>query len=481
MKIIWICFSLFFMTGINGQILVNKNHRFLQDKSGKPFFWLADTDWELFHRLTREEAGILIKTRSSQGFNVLQAVALAEFNGLHQPNRYGDIPLIHDDPTHLNITPGNDPSDSIAYDYWDHLDYIIQLAANYKMYIGLVPTWGDKVAHLWGDGPIIFNESNAKAYASTLAKRYKNQWNIIWILGGDRPPGKYTGNDQVEYDHRPVWRAMANAILKEIPNAFITYHPSGGKSNATSTALQNESWLDLNAFQSGHGSREADSWNWTRSDLSLTPPKPTLDMEVCYEDHPVNPWDGKWTRARGYFHAYDVRARMYRGIFAGQCGVTYGHHHVWQFMNANLNPAINTGDTIIPWQNAIRSEAATQVIHLKNLITSRPYFDRVNDTSLIVSKIGNTYKDRLECIRAQDKSFAMIYSPTPSPVQVDLNKISGNKKVGWYYDVKSGEATRIPMNYHQGIYEFVAPKNVMDWVLVIDNMEKKYRKPGSIY
>ena len=71
-----------------------------------------------------------------------------------------------------------------------------------------------------------------------------------------RPPGKYTGNDQVEYDHRPVWRTMANAILKEIPNAFITYHPSGGSRMPHRLHYQNESWLDLNAFQSGHGSRK---------------------------------------------------------------------------------------------------------------------------------------------------------------------------------------------------------------------------------
>jgi hypothetical protein len=40
---------------------------------------------------------------------------------------------------------------------------------------------------MWGDGPKIFNEANAEAYATILARRYAKKWNIIWILGGDRP------------------------------------------------------------------------------------------------------------------------------------------------------------------------------------------------------------------------------------------------------------------------------------------------------
>ena len=109
---------LFFVFDGHVQIQVSSNHLFLQNKNGKPFFWLGDTDWELFHRLNREEAAEFLEIRKQQGFNVIQAVALAEFQGLHQPNRYGDIPLINDDPAQLATTPGNDPNDSEQYDYW---------------------------------------------------------------------------------------------------------------------------------------------------------------------------------------------------------------------------------------------------------------------------------------------------------------------------------------------------------------------------
>ena len=458
------------------QIKVSPNKKFLTTNDGKPFFWLGDTDWEMCHRLTREEVEIFIDTRSQQGYNVLQIVALAEFNGVREPNRYGDYPLNNEDPTQLSVTPGSNPASAYEYDYWDHVDFIINKAAEKGIYIGLLPTWGDKVAQLWGDGPIIFNEQNAETYGSILAKRYSKNWNIIWILGGDRPATYKKENKDI--DDRPTWRAMAKGIEGALgKEAFITYHPSGG-SNSTSRYIHEDSWLDMNAFQSGHGSRESEAWDWVLRDLAMKPEKPTLDMEPCYEDHPVNPWDGKWTRQRGYFTAYDVRARVYRGIFAGACGVTYGHHQIWQFMNPELYKPINVGDTIIRWQQAKDAEAAGEMQYVKNLMLSRPYFSRIADQSIIKSPAGKDYKDLVYATIDGNKTFAMIYMPQNKPVQIDLSKVSGSKKNAWWYDVRNGKATMVNSVGGKGTKTFSPPKNGVDWVLVIDDASKKYGAPG---
>ena len=80
-------------------VKISDNRRFLVDQNGAPFFWLGDTAWELFHRLNREEADRYLENRARLGFTVVQAVALAELDGLHAPNPYGHTPLIDDDPT----------------------------------------------------------------------------------------------------------------------------------------------------------------------------------------------------------------------------------------------------------------------------------------------------------------------------------------------------------------------------------------------
>ncbi len=90
-KIVLIAIAVFFTSTFSyTQIGVDatKSH-LISKKDNKPFFWLADTEWELFHRLDREEATHYLETRAKQKFNVVMAVALAELNGLEEPNAYG--------------------------------------------------------------------------------------------------------------------------------------------------------------------------------------------------------------------------------------------------------------------------------------------------------------------------------------------------------------------------------------------------------
>src|SRR5205823_14903635 len=79
------------------RLKVSDDKHHLVTADGKPFFWLGDTGWELFHKLNKEDATAYFKKRSEQGFNVIQAVALAELDGLHTPNAYGSLPFIDSD------------------------------------------------------------------------------------------------------------------------------------------------------------------------------------------------------------------------------------------------------------------------------------------------------------------------------------------------------------------------------------------------
>ena len=65
----------------NPALKISDNHRYLVDADGKPFFYLADTAWELFHRLKREEASEYLKDRAAKHFNVIQAWFLPNSTG----------------------------------------------------------------------------------------------------------------------------------------------------------------------------------------------------------------------------------------------------------------------------------------------------------------------------------------------------------------------------------------------------------------
>ncbi|WP_245957847.1 glycoside hydrolase family 140 protein [Niabella yanshanensis] len=448
------------------QIAVSPSKTYLT-KNNQPFFWLADTGWELFHRLSREEAIYYLNVRQQQGFNVIMAVALAELDGIRTPNYYGDLPFSDLKTLTWAETRGNNPKDSIAYDYWDHVDFVIREAAKRNIFIGLLPTWGDKVVP-GAAGPVIFTDSLSSCnYARKLANRYKNQKNIIWILGGDRPAVDNRNGKEIR-DYRPIWRAMAKAIQDVYgKRVFIAYHPNWFSGEYFG---KDDDWLSITAMQSGHGSREIKVWDWVRWGLKMTPKRPFMDMEPCYEDHPVSPWDGKWTRSsRGYFTDYDVRARIYRGIFAGGCGAVYGHHQIWQFVDTNRNKPVFTGDTLIGWKQAMVAKGAVQMGHLKKLVSLHADFEREEDSLLIASDRGHDYKDIIIATRSKNRSYAMVYLPRAESIKINLDRLNeGPKKITWFNPV-NGSKSILPGRYQNGIATLRPPDATQkDWVLIVD-------------
>src|SRR5450755_217565 len=86
----------------HGRLMVTADGHYLQYEDGKPFFWLGDTGWELFHRLKLDEIRTYIENRKQKGLNVIQSVVLAEFEGMTKPDQNGDVPLINNDPEKPN-------------------------------------------------------------------------------------------------------------------------------------------------------------------------------------------------------------------------------------------------------------------------------------------------------------------------------------------------------------------------------------------
>ena len=119
------------------RLKVADNKRFLVTADGKPFFWLGDTAWELFHRLNREDADKYLINRAERRFTVVQAVVLAELDGLNDSNANGDRPLDGNDPTRPNEA------------YFAHVDWIVARANALGLYVGMLPTWGDKWNKKW--------------------------------------------------------------------------------------------------------------------------------------------------------------------------------------------------------------------------------------------------------------------------------------------------------------------------------------------
>ena len=108
---------------------------------------------------------------------------------------------------------------------------------------------------------------------------------------------------------------------------------------------------------------------------------------------------------------------------------------------------------------------------------SRPQ-NRVPDQSLIV---GTPYSaaDRLQATRGADGSFAFIYSASGKAVTVNLNKLSGTQITARWYNPRAAKSVYLGVFAKNGNHTFKAPSSGInnDWVLVLDEASKGYRKP----
>ncbi|MEE4194964.1 MAG: DUF4038 domain-containing protein [Anaerolineae bacterium] len=432
------------------KLKVSPNQRFLMTEDGEPFFWMGDTAWELFHRCTREQIEIYLENRRQKGFNVIQAVILAEEDGLGTPNMYGDCPLIDLDPEQPNEA------------YFEVVDFTIEKANQKGLYVGLLPTWGDKAVPMWGVGPVVFTPENAKVYGNWLAKRYQAFNNIIWILGGDRPIISEQGGDA-----RALWSQMAEGIKEVRDDWLITYHPNGGRvEDSKATVVHAQDWADLVMYQSGHGQADSPTWQDAAVLYDLEPAKPFLDGEINYEDHAILPSWPKWNPLDGYFRDHDVRKQMYRSVFAGACGVTYGHHHVWQMWDYHREVK-NNGFELRPWYDAIDRPATFQVKHLVNLMTKYPYFSRIPDQSIILSDAG-VAGQHICATRDREGNYVMVYVPdVGQQVQVDLSVVKKPYEIS-LFDPRTGYTHPIEGQFQADTYTFTSPVIGPDWVLLIE-------------
>jgi hypothetical protein len=448
------------------RLTVSSNGRFLQYDNGQPFFWLGDTGWLLFTKLNREEAKIYLDDRHKKGFNVIQVMILHSIPAI---NFYGDSALVHKNPAQPKITIRNNPDSEKEYDYWDHIDFIVDQAATKGIYMAMVPVWGSIVKEGY------FTVEKAHQYAAWLAERYKGKSNIIWLNGGD-----------IRGDQYPeIWNAIGETLHKYDKMHLVTFHPFGR--TQSSTWFHDRKWLDFNMFQSGHRRydqrRESDdpatwkgedNWKYVQEDLLKIPAKPTIDGEPSYENIP----QGLHDPSEPYWTAADARRYAYWSVFAGSMGHTYGDNAVMQMHK----PEDKQGAYGVRnfWYEAINDSGASQMIYLKNLMLSRPYFERVQDTTLLVDENGFRY-DRIMVTRGS--SYAFFYTYTGRNLAINLENLPWDESRTWWYNPKNGKAEKISDFLNSDIQIFDPPDNIEqgnDWVLVIDDADKNFSIPGLL-
>jgi hypothetical protein len=419
----------------NGKLQVAPGRHFLQHQNGKHFFYLADTSWSIFERLTREDAEMYLKDSAAKGFTVVQAVALRRMS--RSGNAYRDSPLGltngRYDPTEIITTPGNDPLDAVAYDYWDHVDYVLDKAEEQGLYVALLPTWGNYVSgttsYAFHMSSNIFTVRAARTYGEFLGRRYGHRPNIIWVLGGDRSAVYPNG------DFRAIWRSMAEGIGRGVTGEplqwnedhpawdqlLMTYHPRRVDDPGSSLWFHDDPWLDFNGI-------ESQSWDVAdkvQTDWNMSPPKPTALLEGRYEAESAN----ESVLAAG---AFEQRYQLYHAMFSGSLGYAYGHKRIWR---------LSTG--VEPWQDALNDPGRVSMTHMRKLFEGFPdaqLLRRIPDETLLDGATGTAQReDLLVAMRGGDGEFALAYSTNGRDISLNLAKLATGTADAFWLNPRTGE------------------------------------------
>jgi len=354
-----------------------------------------------------QEAKAFLLERKKQGFNIIQVMITGVFpewdimKGVKHPNPVKA--WLNQNP----LTPNEE--------YFKRTDSIISIAAEY----GIMLVIG--VYHAMDVEKSRITIQNAKAWATWLSQRYKNEKNIIWSM--------YPHADSSSL---PIIKEIIAGITEgESGTHLITMHPD--PSPKSSSFMQEEEWLSFNTLQTWNSNFI--NYQMVQTDYERMPVKPVVNGEARYEgEDGTTPFE---TRRAGYW------SYLAGGFYS------YGHRDNW------MAP--------LKWRNWYRSEGAMQMKIMGDIFRSLEWWKLVPDESVFVDSVNGNVT-----ARSKDGDWIITYLTNMNPLTLQLNTITALKKVtAWWISPVTGKRKKIGTYDTSGNQIFLPPKNWRDAVLLI--------------
>jgi hypothetical protein len=336
----------------HGPLRVAADRRHLEHSDGTPFFWLGDTWWMgLCERLRwPDEFQNLAVDRQHKGFTVVQIVA-----GL-----YPDMPAF--DPRGRNEVgfPWTEQYGRIRPEYFDRADQRFSRLVDQSLVPCVVMAWG---YHLPWTGV-----DKMKKHVRYVMARY-GAFPVVWCMAGEVNLPYYLekgfphgGEKQTE-----AWEGVIK-FARGI-NGFgrlITVHPTGIEPLSGRMLFRDQTLLDFDMLQTGHGLGEVlrPTIRTVRASYASRPIMPVVNGEVSYE------------ALLGKIPAEIPRLMFWACMLSGAAGHTYGANGIWQ-LNRRGQPYGNSPHGgnygTIPWDEAMNLPGSAQLGVAKTFLMNYPW------------------------------------------------------------------------------------------------------------
>ena len=383
---------------------ISANGRYFTGPNGDPFFWMGDTQWQLFRDFSLDDVDTILRNRFEKGFSVIQVMATGTGDGT-KPNLDGHTPWLDNNPSTPNPA------------YFENVDAVVNLARQNGLILAFYLCHNAQSHYI--------NLNNARAYTRWVANRYCNEQHLIWVFVTEIPIR----------DNLPLIRELAAGIREGAGDRhLISYHPDPVAPALSSGEIHTEEWLDFNMIQ---------TWNyyegiygWITRDYNRRPIKPVVMAEGAYEEgeeygFPVTPHlvrcQAHWSYLSGGFHSY-------------------GHNHNWR----------------VPpdWEIALEAPGARHMKILKDVFTNSRWWELIPDQQVFASQsLGGTTLNT--AARSENGNWIMVYLSRPSCVTIRMNKITAsNQAKAFWIDPRTGDSHPIGIYFNSGEQSFTPPA---DW------------------
>lgn len=413
--------------------LSRDRHHFLHS-DGTPFLWLADTAWNGVLKANPADWRSYLSTRWKQGFTAVQFVS-THWRALHT-----------DVAGQAAYTGGK--GIRVSPDFFRRLDGKVADINRQGLVAAPVMLWA-----LGHDSPgLALSEDDAVHLARYIAARW-GAYQVIWILGGD---GEYSG------EKCERWKRIGRAVFGAQRDRLVTMHPCG--QSWVAREFGGETWIDFIGYQSGHGD-SAGSLKWLTTgpparEWNRRPTRPVINLEPNYEAHLAY-------QSRQPIDAHKVRRALYWSLLiAPPAGVTYGHHGIWFWAEKREVPLNHSGSgEAPPWHEAVRSEGAASVRHLRTLLDLVEWWKLRPAQDLLHEQPGDKDPARfIAAAKSTDGRVAVVYTPAGGRIALRTEKLSLPAAAEWF-DPRGGKRARAG-DVTAPECRFDAPDEG-DWALVV--------------
>ncbi len=415
----------------HGRIRVAKVGTHLEHADGTPFFFLADTCWTGPALSSEKDWDRYLADRKTKGFTAVQ------FNMV---SPWRTAPTDAEGNVSFTITDGKL---SLVEAFYKRLDARLKAINDAGLLAVPVLVW----AHKKGDAGKELTDEQLIDLCKLQTERYAKA-HVLWILAGDN---QYTTDAE-------RWKKIGRAVFGDKHPNPVTTHPTG--ENFPWATWDDEKWLTVLGYQSGHGDSEK-SLKW----LTAGPvaeygqrkefTRPVINLEPPYEAH------NGYSTKKPHSDLSVRRATYWSLLSAPVAGVTYGGHGVWSWhTKMGEEPTDHKGTGVAKvWSEALDLPAAGQMKHVRDLFELIAWTKLRPAPELLSAQPGADDPAKFVTSAAtSDAKIMVFYTPIGGTIPVRAFHQKREATVEWF-NPRTGENT-------VGDDKYKTPDD-RDWVLVI--------------